>query len=644
MRYIKKYILIILFVVWIMPVSTSIFATSTNPPGDGTANNPWQLYTAEHLVWINGDSDRLSGHFILMNDIVAPVNFTIGADICNEIMISDGRFTGNFNGNDYTIKIDITITMANDPLVRARVGLFNRVGADGVIRNLRVEGVIISQSTAGGIAGYVENGGIIENSSFIGNIDGPSNNNIGGLAGNLHGIIRNSYFIGSINANANIGGLVGVVFPSGRLENSHAIATINANNMVGGVTGNAQGTITGNRSIAQNASGNPILAIGFNHPSMSTITWPIIFDLAGGNLNGSAAMVIHDIPHYGQSNITPPTPIRTDHTFVGWNPPSGWNSNNVVNGLLINAMWECIMCGYYPCICGIPDPDPDPDPNPDPTPDPDPTPSPTPPTPAPPGTGTADPDPYTTTPPTPRTIPANNNAIRLPITSTNNRITLITTNLTNNLINSAVNNNIIFDLSRYRSITSATLPTSTVRQFANAELGLTVIFRNGTRHFNAQEVAELAQQSRGRNIIISLETITYEIYEEEYEPYEYSPAEPPQALLRFAINQYQYTHNGQIFISEAAPFIYHDRTMVPLRIIAEALGADVGWDGDTRIVSISLDGMTLHLAVDETLPDGMGVPIIRQGRTLVPVRYVSETLGAYVRWDRDNLAVYVYGG
>ena len=93
---------------------------------------------------------------------------------------------------------------------------------------------------------------------------------------------------------------------------------------------------------------------------------------------------------------------------------------------------------------------------------------------------------------------------------------------------------------------------------------------------------------------------------------------------------------------DAAPFITGDRAHVPLRIIAEALGAEVTWDPATRTGYMTKDGTTIRIAVDQPLPDGMGMPVIINNRTFVPARYISETFGAEVRWDRENSAVYVY--
>jgi hypothetical protein len=82
--------------------------------------------------------------------------------------------------------------------------------------------------------------------------------------------------------------------------------------------------------------------------------------------------------------------------------------------------------------------------------------------------------------------------------------------------------------------------------------------------------------------------------------------------------------------------------MVPIRFVAEAMGADVDWIGATRTVTIDRDDIHLRLAIDVPLPDGMGTPVIVSDRTFVPVRYVSEMLGATVRWDGDARAVYIY--
>jgi len=116
-----------------------------------------------------------------------------------------------------------------------------------------------------------------------------------------------------------------------------------------------------------------------------------------------------------------------------------------------------------------------------------------------------------------------------------------------------------------------------------------------------------------------------------------------QVELRFVIGQTQYTRNGTPRIADAAPFIdpVYNRTMVPLRLIAEAFGAVVRWESATRTASIVGDGINLSLNLDTPLPGGMGIPIVVNGNTFVPLAYVAQQFGATTRWDSDARAVYV---
>jgi hypothetical protein len=115
-------------------------------------------------------------------------------------------------------------------------------------------------------------------------------------------------------------------------------------------------------------------------------------------------------------------------------------------------------------------------------------------------------------------------------------------------------------------------------------------------------------------------------------------------VIRFNIDNTLYTINGRYHQSDVAPFIdpSYNRTMVPIRVVAEALGAQVDWDSETRTAIIIL-GRTIFLPADDPLPGGdMGRVIFRYDRILVPIRYVAQELGAGVRWDGENNAAYIY--
>ena len=93
--------------------------------------------------------------------------------------------------------------------------------------------------------------------------------------------------------------------------------------------------------------------------------------------------------------------------------------------------------------------------------------------------------------------------------------------------------------------------------------------------------------------------------------------------------------------TDAVPFIdENDRTMVPLRAVANALGLTVGWDQTERIASFSRGGRTLsfHIGDKEAKTEtGEVIPmdtaaVIVKDRTYAPVRYLAEYFGYHVEW------------
>lgn len=88
--------------------------------------------------------------------------------------------------------------------------------------------------------------------------------------------------------------------------------------------------------------------------------------------------------------------------------------------------------------------------------------------------------------------------------------------------------------------------------------------------------------------------------------------------------------NGKRIVNDVAPILYNSRTMVPLRFVGETLGAQVDWNGETGTVTLTVDGVTMEMTIGERI-DGFDVaPILHQARTMVPIRYIGEALGANV--------------
>ena len=87
------------------------------------------------------------------------------------------------------------------------------------------------------------------------------------------------------------------------------------------------------------------------------------------------------------------------------------------------------------------------------------------------------------------------------------------------------------------------------------------------------------------------------------------------------------------------PIIRDNRTLLPVRFIAENLGIEVYWAESSRTITLTGD-KTIRLAIDDTkayIDDKLEIldspPIIFENRTYLPVRFISETLDKEVEWD-----------
>jgi len=136
-------------------------------------------------------------------------------------------------------------------------------------------------------------------------------------------------------------------------------------------------------------------------------------------------------------------------------------------------------------------------------------------------------------------------------------------------------------------------------------------------------------------------------YEDDEDYYDEEDDEMPEQrrrVIRFVMDEYVYTIDSVPHTNDVTPFLdrSYDRVMIPLRAVSEALGAEVEWIGDVLTVLIFIGDETQTLVVGVSLPYGMGIPVMISDRVLVPLRFVAERLGAEVRWDGENMAAYVY--
>lgn len=91
--------------------------------------------------------------------------------------------------------------------------------------------------------------------------------------------------------------------------------------------------------------------------------------------------------------------------------------------------------------------------------------------------------------------------------------------------------------------------------------------------------------------------------------------------------------DGDRVAADVAPLLVDGRMMVPVSFVATRLGAEVTWESKTKTVRISYQGKELELVIGQEIPD-LGTPIIRSERTMVPVRYVAESFGKKVNYTR----------
>lgn len=106
--------------------------------------------------------------------------------------------------------------------------------------------------------------------------------------------------------------------------------------------------------------------------------------------------------------------------------------------------------------------------------------------------------------------------------------------------------------------------------------------------------------------------------------------------------------DGHLLNFDVPPMIINNRTLVPFRKILEALGAEVKWNGFSRTVTATKENLNIELKIDskdvfvndeKTILDVSAT--IVDGRTLIPARFISESLGCEVDWENDTRTVLI---
>ena len=125
-------------------------------------------------------------------------------------------------------------------------------------------------------------------------------------------------------------------------------------------------------------------------------------------------------------------------------------------------------------------------------------------------------------------------------------------------------------------------------------------------------------------------------------------------ILELWINKSEAVVDGKSVVLEAPPIIMKNRTSVPIRFISEAFGANVDWNQQEQKISIFYDRITIYMwltsdKVEKRIKTGEGIQVetlildaptlLLNNRTLVPIRFLSETFGAQVYWESKSQKV-----
>ena len=130
-----------------------------------------------------------------------------------------------------------------------------------------------------------------------------------------------------------------------------------------------------------------------------------------------------------------------------------------------------------------------------------------------------------------------------------------------------------------------------------------------------------------------------------------SDLDDSKLLINLTIGTKKASVNGVAYTLDAEPFINAaaGRTLVPVRFVSEALGAEVGWDPENSEVSITYGEKEIILTIDSPAVQLNGKEqiidcspaIMPPGRTFIPLRFVSETLEAEVVYDPETGQIFI---
>ena len=118
-----------------------------------------------------------------------------------------------------------------------------------------------------------------------------------------------------------------------------------------------------------------------------------------------------------------------------------------------------------------------------------------------------------------------------------------------------------------------------------------------------------------------------------------SDSEEEKTIITMQIGNTDVSVNEDVIKNDVAPVIRNDRTLVPIRIVTETLGGKVDWNDTTKEVTLNIDGKEIKMTIGVILEKYGVAPMIINDRTYVPIRFVADELGAEVQWNEETKTV-----
>ena len=116
--------------------------------------------------------------------------------------------------------------------------------------------------------------------------------------------------------------------------------------------------------------------------------------------------------------------------------------------------------------------------------------------------------------------------------------------------------------------------------------------------------------------------------------------------VSFKVGETTYVVNGEEKVMDSAAIVQGSRTMVPMKYAAEAFGAKVQWDKDTRtavithgekVIKLPIDANIIYVGEEKIEMDTKAVVV--EGRTMLPLAYIAQSLELVTYWDGETRTV-----